>query len=106
MIVIFLPKFFAENRKWEQTKVNGAKVITNKRLKKIFKHYNGWKKFHKKHGKSLRKYAMPIFSKNYNYCIFYSSNQSDWLDGGGNIILYKFVNNKWVFVKTYSFWIS
>ena len=48
--------------KWEQTKVNGAKVITNKRLKKIFKHYNGWKKFHKKHGKSLRKYAMPIFS--------------------------------------------
>lgn len=92
--------------KWEQGKIKGANIIPDEKIHKIFKHKKGWDKFNKKFGNCLTEFSLPIFSKNYDYCIFYSWEQCHYLAGGGNISLYKFVNSKWVFVKTYSFGIS
>ncbi|GEM_PF-3824977 len=98
----------SKNLIWDKTKIENAKIIDSKSLKKIFKRkkllhrirkQNGWTKFRKKYGICLTTYSLPLFSKNYKYCIFYEWTQCDYLMGSGNIVLYEKINEKWTFVK-------
>ena len=55
---------------------------------------------------SFNTFSLPIFLRNYSYCIFYSDNHCGWLCGGGRLTLYKKINNRWQELKSYCNWIS
>jgi hypothetical protein len=96
-----------EKFKWQENKILGAKIIPEKNLRKIFKHRkNGWNKFRKKYGNCLTSFSLPIFNKDFTYCIFYQWTQCDYLAGYGSLGLYKFENSKWIFIKHYMTGIS
>ncbi|WP_431162554.1 hypothetical protein [Flagellimonas beolgyonensis] len=87
--------------KWQDGKIMGANIISQKDINLVFKSRNGWDKFRKKYGGCLTNFSLPIFNKNDNYCIFYNWTQCDYLSGGGSLDLYKFENGKWIFIKSY-----
>ena len=95
-----------EKFKWNGDLLRGAKVIAKSDINSVFKKKKGWVKFRKKYGNCLSSYSMPIFNKNYKYCIIQVGSQCDWLAGGGGTDVYKFEDGKWVYVKSYSWWIS
>lgn len=91
---------------WEADKINGAVVLSQKGIRRSFRHKQGWKHFRKKYGNCLTTYSLPLFSANYDMCVFYTWTQCDYLMGGGNISLYKYENGKWVVVKHYMIGVS
>ena len=99
---LFLLKQFqkSDHLKWQKGKINGAKIITKRHLKHIFKSDNGWKKFRKQYGDCLTYFSLPIFTKNYEYCIFFNWTQCDYSTGRGRLNLYHFKDGKWYYVKT------
>lgn len=95
-----------EKTTWQKDQITGANVISQSKIKRIFRGKNGWNRFRKKYGNCLTTFSMPVFSKNYNYCIFYHWTQCDYLAGGGSLDLYKLENGKWIFVKSYMMGVS
>lgn len=95
-----------EKVRWQKNHITGAKVISHTKIKRIFRGRNGWNRFRKKYGNCLTSFSMPIFNKNYSYCIFYHWTQCDYLAGGGSLDLYKLENGKWTFVKSYMMGVS
>lgn len=91
----------SEHLKWQKGKINGAKIISKRHLKHIFRSDNGWLKFRKKYGDCLTYFSLPIFTKNDEYCIFYYWTQYDYLAGGGRLNLYHYKDGKWIYVKTF-----
>jgi hypothetical protein len=100
---VFLLKQFQKSQylKWQKGKINGAKIISKRHIKLIFRSDNGWLKFRKQYGDCLTNFSLPIFTKNDEYCIFYYWTQCDYLAGGGRLNLYQFKDGKWIFIKTY-----
>jgi hypothetical protein len=92
--------------KWQTGKIIGANIIPQQNISKVFKKKNGWNKFRKKYGNCLTSFSLPIFSKDYDYCIIYHWTQCDYLAGGGSTDLYKLENGKWIFIKSYMIGIS
>lgn len=95
-----------DNVKWEKGKIIGANLISQHDITKVFKRKNGWNKFRKKYGDCLTSFSLPLFNKNYDYCIIYHWTQCDYLAGGGSTDLYKLENGKWIFIKSYMIGIS
>lgn len=91
----------SEHLKWQKGKINGAKIISKRHLKHIFRSDNGWLKFRKQYGDCLSYFSLPIFTKNNEYCIFYYWTQCDYLAGGGRLNLYQYKDGKWIYIKTY-----
>lgn len=92
--------------KWQAGKIKGANVIPKKSIHAIFKKKNGWEIFREKYGDCLTTFSLPIFSKDFNYCVMYQWTQCDYLAGSGHTNLYKFENGKWIFVKCYMMGVS
>lgn len=95
-----------EKFKWNENLLNGAKVISKTNIRRTFKKKRGWQKFRNKYGNCLSSYSMPIFNLNYDYCIIQVGIQCDWLAGRGGTNVYKLIEGRWVFIKSYSMWVS
>jgi hypothetical protein len=93
--------------KWTNECFPKIKLIRSEIIDSLFKNrLEGWSFFHNKIGHSFNIFSLPIFLRNYSYCIFYSDNHCGWLCGGGRLTLYKKINNKWEEFKSYCDWIS
>jgi hypothetical protein len=91
----------AERIIWSEDKIINAVVIDEEKLNKIFRNENkGWKKFNRKFGNCLTTYSIPIFSLDYDYCIFYEWVQCHYLMGYGSLSIYRKESDNWIFVKT------
>jgi len=106
--ITFMKQQYAltEKLKWKKHKIIGAKVISYKKIKKIFRKNDGWNRFRKKYGNCLTSYSLPIFNTDYTYCAFYHWTQCDYMAGGGRLDLYKFEKGEWHFEKSYSIGMS
>ena len=87
--------------RWQPGKIKGANVISNENICEVFKQKDGWKKFNEKYGNCLTTYSLPIFTKDFHYCIFYRWVQCGYEEGYGSLDLYKFAHGKWKKVKNY-----
>ena len=84
-----------------------AKLINGDTIKEIFNNYaKMWTYFHKEIGRDLTTFSAPIFLRNYQYCIFYSSFHCGDRCGEGQLLLYKKDGADWKKVKTYCNWIA
>ncbi len=94
-------------KKWTKELIPNAKLIEGDTITQIFKNYNkGWAYFYKHIGKAYHSFSAPIFIRNYQYCIFYSSFSCGYLCGEGELTLYKKDGTTWKKIKTYCDWIS
>ena len=94
-------------KKWTKDFFTTIKIISKDSLDLIFKdNSKWWTYFHKNIGQSFNTFSIPIFLRNYTYCLFYSDNHCGGECGDGKLTLYKFENNKWIEIKSYCNWIS
>ena len=84
------------------------KFISRDTLNAIFKKspINGWSYFNQEYGPCFNSFSWPIFLRSYTYCLFYSEFSCGLLNGAGTLMLYKLINTKWQYVKSYCDWIS
>lgn|GEM_PF-1154467 len=61
----------------------------------------GWPYLYEKLGEEYYDFSMPVFIRDYNYCLFYMGYQCGPLCGSGQLNLYKKEDGKWKFVSTY-----
>jgi hypothetical protein len=93
--------------KWEEARFDKIKTISSSRVKWIFRDLNGWKRFHRKYPEScLRSCSIPLFNVDKTYCILYMGTQCGGLIGRGSIHVYKLETGKWIYVDSYSMWVS
>lgn len=94
-------------KKWNNEIINTAKIISSRSVEKIFNNSNnGWNTFKSKIGSSFNIYSAPIFLRDNNYCLFYSSIHCGSLCGEGMLDLYKNEDGNWKLIKSYCSWIS
>ena len=105
---IFMNRQFllSEKQHWKNGEFDKAHIITEHVFRRTFRHGDGWNKFHKKFADCLRSWSLPIFNQEYTYCVFYHWIQCDYLAGGGTLDLYRWINGKWVFEKSYAMGMS
>lgn len=93
--------------KWSKDLFTTIKIISKDSIDLIFKdNSKWWPYFHKNIGSSFNSFSIPIFLRNYTYCLFYSDNHCGGECGDGKLTLYKMENNKWVEIQSYCNWIS
>lgn len=94
-------------KKWTKQLIPSANLIDGNTITEIFsKDHKGWKYFYKHIGKEFNSFSAPIFLRNNQYCIFYSSLACGDRCGEGQLILYKKEGANWKEVKVYCDWIS
>lgn len=97
----------AESFRWKESQMDHIKTLRRVRIKWIFRNREkGWKRFHKKFESCLFSCSMPVFNVSGTYCIVRWNRQCDGLNGRGGMDLYKWENNQWMFVESYSMWVS
>lgn len=92
---------------WNKSFFPNIKFVRRTLLDSIFsKNFGGWSYYKSKIGDSFNSFSMPIFLRNYTYCLFYSDNSCGGLCGGGRLILYRRNNGTWEEIVSYCNWIS
>lgn len=94
------------NFKWTSNKVEGARIVSNRKLHRLYKNYKNWDRFHEECGKSILGYSVPIFTCDRSKLVFYRSTYCGALCGGGQISVFEKINGKWTYLKDYGYWIS
>jgi len=93
--------------RWDKSFFPGIKLVSGDTIDSIFQNKSdGWNYFNKHFGGGFSSFSMPIFLRNYTYCIFYSDHSCGWLCGGGQLLLYKMKDGNWVEIGGYCNWIS
>lgn len=98
-----------EHVTWKSNQILGSKVISSKRIAKLFKNEpdKGWVKFNKRYKDGFATFSVPLFSLDKNTCIVYKAGRCGSLCGHGGTSLYKKIKGKWTFVKVVGMiWIS
>jgi hypothetical protein len=86
-----------------------ATIISHDTISSIFAsgRSKGWERFRKNYGnKGLLTCSLPIFAKDYTYCLFYLQCTSGGLSGFGKFSLYQKKGELWILIKDYCSWIS
>jgi hypothetical protein len=99
----------AQHFKWKSNKIFGSKVISSKKIKRIFKNGvdEGWAKFNRRYKKGFATFSVPLFTLDRNTCIVYRAGHCGSLCGHGGTSVYKKINGKWTFVQSIGMiWIS
>jgi hypothetical protein len=92
--------------KWTRAFYGTIRLISSVTINEIFKDPSKWwPYFNKNIGREFNTFSVPIFLRNYSYCLFYSDHHCGGLCGGGRLILYKKENNKWIELKSYCIWV-
>ena len=98
------------NFKLDKSRIKSKlKYITGQELQELqeIKKSNFWTEFDKKYGHNcIRRFSVPFFNKDKTMCIVQNSMSCGPLDGGGNTIIYKKKNGKWVVLRTFDQWVS
>ncbi|WP_025146910.1 hypothetical protein [Pedobacter jeongneungensis] len=68
--------------------------------------HNGWDYLNRYCGNAIASISSPIFLRNYEYCVFYSEYYCDFKCGGGEAVIYKKENGKWIKLKIICSWIA
>jgi hypothetical protein len=95
--------------KWKSNKIFGSRVISSKKLAKMFKNDvdEGWAKFNKKYKNGFATFSVPLFTIDRNTCIVYKAKRCGGLCGHGGISIYKKIKGKWTFLQSAGMiWIS
>lgn len=99
----------AQDFRWESNKILGARVISSKKIEKIFKKDtgDGWTEFKKKYKNGFATFSIPLFTVDKNTCIIYRAEHCGGLCGHGSTSVYKKINGKWIFIQSIgTTWIS
>jgi hypothetical protein len=95
--------------KWKSNKILGSKVISSKKISKLFKNDvdEGWTKFNKKYKNGFATFSVPLFTVDKHTCIVYKAGHCGGLCGHGGTSVYKKINGKWTFIQSIGMiWIS
>jgi hypothetical protein len=104
-------KEYPQVAQWTSSMFPGKHLFNPDPVYELFaKKGDGWAFFYKNigHGigSSFYSFSMPVFLRDYTYCIFYYDVKCGWLCGDGHMTLYKKEDGKWIRVKHYCQWIS
>jgi hypothetical protein len=92
---------------WHTPFFPAAKMIDGDTIHNIFDdNKKDWRYFRTRYGSGFSTCSVPIFLRDDNYCLFYTDESCGGLCGGGQLVLYRKENGKWVKWKTYCQWIS
>lgn len=103
---------FLSNFRFDKNKMKSKlEYITDEDLEKIRKNSketgNFWIEFNKKYkDKCIKTFSVPFFNKNKNICIVKYSMSCGALYGAGKTSVYKKINRKWKFIRSFDTWIS
>lgn len=94
--------------RWSKKYFHNMKIIGRDSLDFIFKDRKnlGWNYFHKEYGEGYYSFSKPIFFRKNTISIFYSSYNCGGLCGGGQLDLYRKINDQWQLYFTLYMWIS
>ena len=100
-------KYYPSIIRWNKSFFSTIKLVSSETIDSIFKNQSaGWNYFYKKFGQSFNHFSIPIFLRNYTYCIFYYDVDCGFECGDGHMYLYKLMNGNWIKIATYCNWIS
>lgn len=96
---------------WQQFLDFKGSCLSQDSLDRIIKNnylrlHNGWDYINRYLGNTIASISSPIFFRNYEYCLFYSEYSCDFKCGGGEAVIYKKENGKWIKLKTICSWIT
>ncbi|WEK68642.1 MAG: hypothetical protein P0Y62_12355 [Candidatus Chryseobacterium colombiense] len=100
------------NFKLDRNKMKSKlEYIMDEDLEKIRKNSersgNFWTAFNKKYkDKCIKTFSVPFFNKDKNICIVKYSMSCGALYGAGKTSVYKKINGKWKFIRSFDTWIS
>jgi hypothetical protein len=87
-------------KKWDKKLINDIKIISQDTTTAIFRDTNkGWNYFHKHYGEGYYSFSVPVFFKNYNFCLFYSRYYCGGLCSSGQAILFQKEKGQWKVLK-------
>jgi hypothetical protein len=95
--------------RWKSNKILGSKVISSKKIKKLFKHGvdEGWTEFNRRYTNGFATFSVPLFTVDKTTCIVYKAGHCGGLCGHGGTSIYKKIKGKWKFVQSIGMiWIS
>ncbi len=92
--------------KWTSKNVERAKIVSNRKLNRLYKNYNNWDKFHKECGEYILGYSVPIYTCDKTKLLIYRTTYCGALCGSGAISVYEKRNGQWTYLKDYGLTVS
>ena len=95
-----LPKIYITKKK--------VIILSDEEVKNSFNGGNGWNEFYEKYGKTqgILNFSKIGYNKFKTQALLYYGNQSDWLAGGGYLMLFEKINGVWKYSQGFMMWIS